>query len=77
MTVTKDRRGPVTIGRGVGVAAAGACLVVVLSGCSLDVESLGEHLSTHWAGVGSPSASPSASPAPASSTMESSPVTVP
>lgn len=76
MTVTKDRRGPVTIGRRVGVAAAGACLVVVLSGCSLDVESLGEHLSTHWAGAGSSSASPSASQTPSGS-LTPSPVTAP
>lgn len=38
---------------------AGACLMVLLTGCSLDVDTLRENIETHWSGVEKTTPTPS------------------
>jgi hypothetical protein len=59
-------RAPATARSGVRAVLVGACLMVLLTGCSLDVDTFRENIETHWAGVErtSPAPSPPASPTP-------------
>jgi hypothetical protein len=64
---TMARREPATAKGHIRALFAGGCLLVLLTGCSLDVGALRENIETHWAGVEStspPTPSPASTAAP-------------
>lgn len=62
--------GPSTVQGRVRAVLAGACLMVLLAGCSLDVDTFRESVETHWSGVEKTSPPPSTPASPTPDTSE-------